>query len=629
MQNTKMDFVKVKKLAKVILTSSLKLTGVCAIYFINLARAILNRTSEYFTSFISNQFTLSISLKNKNSEIVLNKKASISSISKYLVMFGLIFVLVAAMFSVAINAADPGHGASVIGSGVFESGTYTFPLNLIINSNLSIGVRSLFVNSNLTRIGIGTNEPSNTLDVRGAINASGEIYVNNQTALSTFAYNESSSYQQFWYNQSDNSQLLFNYNQSAGSFNQYGIYWYNQSDNSLLLFNYNQSSASETQFGKFWYNMSDGGADGNSDNLVNVAFVNNSNRFTGLNNFSTDIYLNNGTLVSTWLYNQSDNSQLLFNYNQSTGSFNQYGIYWYNQSDNSLLLFNYNQSSASETQFGKFWYNMSDGGADGNSDNLVNVAFVNNSNRFTGLNNFSTDIYLNNGTLVSTWLYNQSDNSQLLFNYNQSTGSFNQYGIYWYNQSDNSLLLFNYNQSSASETQFGKFLYNMSDGGADGNSDNLLNVAFVNNSNRFTGLNNFSGDLIINNQTFISTWLYNQSDNSQLLFNYNQSTGSFNQYGIYWYNQSDNSLLLFNYNQSSASETQFGKFWYNMSDGGADGNSDNLVNVAFVNNSNRFTGLNNFSGDLIINNQTFISTWLYNQSDNSQLLFNYNQSTGS
>src|SRR3989344_5824118 len=271
MQNTKMDFVKVKKLAKVILTSSLKLTGVCAIYFINLARAILNRTSKYFTSFISNQFTLSISLRNKNSEVILNKRASISSISKYLTIFGLIFVLVAAMFSVAINAADPGHGASVIGSGVFESGTYTFPLNLIINSNLSIGVRSLFVNSNLTRIGIGTNEPSNTLDVRGAINASGEIYVNNQTALSTFAYNESSSYQQFWYNQSDNSQLLynynqtlnnesgsytpitwaynqsdnsqllFNYNQSAGSFNQYGIYWYNQSDNSLLLFNYNQS----------------------------------------------------------------------------------------------------------------------------------------------------------------------------------------------------------------------------------------------------------------------------------------------------------------------------------------------------------------------------------------------------
>ena len=38
---------------------------------------------------------------------------------------------------------------------------------------------------------------------KGFVYASGEIYVNNQTALSTFAYN-----------QSDNSQLLFNYNQT-------------------------------------------------------------------------------------------------------------------------------------------------------------------------------------------------------------------------------------------------------------------------------------------------------------------------------------------------------------------------------------------------------------------------------
>src|SRR3989344_5495081 len=534
MQNTKMDFVKVKKLAKVILTSSLKLTGVCAIYFINLARAILNRTSKYFTSFISNQFTLSISLRNKNSEVILNKRASISSISKYLMIFGLIFVLVAAMFSVAINAADPGHGASVIGSGVFESGTYTFPLNLIVNSNLSIGVRSLFVNSNLTRVGIGTNEPSNTLDVRGIINSSGEIYVNNQTALSTFSYNESSSYQQFWYNQSDNSQLLFNYNQT----------WNNESSKYLQI---NSSTA--------------------------TLLTNESGSYTPI----------------TWAYNQSDNSQLLFNYNQSAGSFNQYGIYWYNQSDNSLLLFNYNQSSASETQFGKFWYNMSDGsgvspwqfGTDTIYNDTTNIkvgigtSTPSRTLDVRGIGNFSGDLYVANQTLANTWLFNQTANylqinsstAALLTNesikylqINSSTkaglelvtnesskylqlnvstyaGITNESGSYapikWaYNQSDNSQLLFNYNQTWNNESSKYLQINSSTRNGLNNESASYAGVRW--NYNQTTPILSMSNIWLVP-QNFTpsaatSVWTYNSNVtmNANITFNSKNNGVTFN-----------------------------------------------------------------------------------------------------
>ncbi len=43
-----------------------------------------------------------------------------------------LIILISALASLA-SAADPGHGASVIGSGTFESGNYTFPAWLNVN----------------------------------------------------------------------------------------------------------------------------------------------------------------------------------------------------------------------------------------------------------------------------------------------------------------------------------------------------------------------------------------------------------------------------------------------------------------------------------------------------------------
>ena len=37
------------------------------------------------------------------------------------------------LFSFSVLAADPGHGAGVIGSGDFESGNYSFPDSVIVN----------------------------------------------------------------------------------------------------------------------------------------------------------------------------------------------------------------------------------------------------------------------------------------------------------------------------------------------------------------------------------------------------------------------------------------------------------------------------------------------------------------
>ena len=75
-------------------------------------------------------------------------------------LFLLIFLLIILLLPLtAALPADPGHGAAVIGSGTFESGTYTFPENLIINRNLTISNNILFVDNATGRVGIGTTGP--------------------------------------------------------------------------------------------------------------------------------------------------------------------------------------------------------------------------------------------------------------------------------------------------------------------------------------------------------------------------------------------------------------------------------------------------------------------------------------
>jgi len=56
------------------------------------------------------------------------------------------------IFVSSVSAADPGHGAAVIGSGTFESGNFVF------QNTLTVGTTVFFVNKDLGYAGIGTAE---------------------------------------------------------------------------------------------------------------------------------------------------------------------------------------------------------------------------------------------------------------------------------------------------------------------------------------------------------------------------------------------------------------------------------------------------------------------------------------
>ena len=69
-----------------------------------------------------------------------------------IVLFAVLMIFIA----VKVNAADPGHGAAVIGSGTFEAGNYVYPRDLSILGNFSIGSNVFYVNNNTGNVVIGT-----------------------------------------------------------------------------------------------------------------------------------------------------------------------------------------------------------------------------------------------------------------------------------------------------------------------------------------------------------------------------------------------------------------------------------------------------------------------------------------
>ncbi len=407
MQNTRKDWKHVKNLIKVILTSSIEILGVFAIYFVNLVRAILNEVKQHSSYFkkLNNLISLTIIL---------------------FAIFG--------MISVTIEAADPGHGANVIGTGTFESGSYVFPSNLTVISNLSVS-NLLFIDSGRARIGVMTSTPSFTFDVRGIGNFSGTIYINNNTDLSTalFSSQANATYalnttlSQYATNNSlsqyagSNNQFL--YNQSTGSFNQYGSNWYNQ------------SSASETQYSKFWVNQ--------TGSLMSFIY----NQSTGSYNQYGGNWYNHSANYQQFWYNQTGS----FGYNHTLESnrsllYPAYGSFWVNQTG-SLMPFIYNQSTASNvaqnSSLAQF-LGINQFRGEANNGSIVSLESKFNSiNISTNNSSYNTTIFLDLNQSIRDFVsYNQSTSARNIleniylsnWSLNYSQGSFNQYGKFFYNQ---------------------------------------------------------------------------------------------------------------------------------------------------------------------------------------------------
>jgi len=287
---------------------------------------------------------------------------------------------------------------------------------------------------------------------------------------------------------SDNSQLLFNYNESASA-------WIAIRNGSHLI-NTQLSCQNITGIGGDTdFCVDSTSSDGNSGGISNLTSIINTDtyiltNYTGNPNTNSTFIVNLSFGVIRWLYNQSDNSQLLFNYNETTFLLNTYGSNWYNHSLSLLGMtntwtvqqtFNINTLITNATitnnlqvignttlqnltvtdlktcdiksnGIGQFYCGIDATGTGGTFSNAIsNLTALVNTDGYIAINISGASNGINNQTLLVNltfntirWLYNQSDNSQLLFNYNQT-----EIGKWAYNQSDNVQLLFNYNETSA------------------------------------------------------------------------------------------------------------------------------------------------------------------------------------
>ncbi|MCX6818369.1 MAG: hypothetical protein NTU57_05955, partial [Candidatus Aenigmarchaeota archaeon] len=101
------------------------------------------------------------------------------------------FAFVAIALAPFASAADPGHPASSVSAGTFESGDFVFPQNLTINKFFAVNGTTLFVDAVNARVGIGTTSPGSklsiweadgstaTLSIRGgnsSVSAVGEVH---------------------------------------------------------------------------------------------------------------------------------------------------------------------------------------------------------------------------------------------------------------------------------------------------------------------------------------------------------------------------------------------------------------------------------------------------------------------
>jgi len=363
------------------------------------------------------------------------------------------------------------------------------------NFVIGTGTTEYFRVNSLGEVGIGTTTPTQKLDVRGDINISGELYVNNITAVSPWLYNQTigtyNLYNSGWvstFNSSYNASLIFNYNQTyiGGT--------YNATYNASEIWSYNETTISNA--------------------YTNAMILANNSIFISTYNETYDAF-------NTKFVNKSGDymtGQLVITsggLNITGGTTDFYGG-WLN---NGVSVVGGNVFAQS-----LYVYNITSLGVNNLDVNGSIVPNINFNNTFDIGNDtaryrsgyFGTELYIKNNA-VSPWLYNETVGTYNLYNagwvstYNETyVGSINN-GSYLstFNESYNTSLVWTYNQTQWNRTSTALYL-----------GVPTLNVG--------VGISNPSATLQVNSSSISGAFSVHNTTGTSILF----VNGSNNRIGI-------------------------------------------------------------------------------------------------
>ncbi|VVB82776.1 Uncharacterised protein [uncultured archaeon] len=304
--------------------------------------------------------------------------------------------------NLTITNLNVSTNVSVAGTGFFSF------LGDMVSKVTKLFIQNIYFNGvingsgNITttgRIGIGTESPSNSLDVMVTGNFSGLIYFNNATPIDAV---NTTAQQALTINSTANIQQLLN---STGIYNQAGG---NAS--------WNQSFASTLYSGIIWnYNQT---IPANSYTDLRINLINSTTNIqnllggTNVSQFSFNQTLQTfNTYNSIWssTYNSTYANYLFGARNETSDVYNNWNTGW--ATTYNLTYANY-AANVSRNWTLDVWNNWNSLWGAG-SMNYVNLALTNQSNVFTGWQNFSVvnaNSILLNGVNISSWILNISTN---------------------------------------------------------------------------------------------------------------------------------------------------------------------------------------------------------------------------
>ncbi|MEA3329806.1 MAG: hypothetical protein U9Q06_03615, partial [Nanoarchaeota archaeon] len=311
--------------------------------------------------------------------------------------------------------------------------------------------------------------------------------------------------------------------------------------------------------------------------------------------FGTEVYID-GNAISPWMYNQTLGTYNQYGkwwYNQTLATYNQYGSNWYNHTADTFTLYNATWDNRGWVEAKGYLTAMINDGLTINYQNISNLPTCAGTDKLTydGTTLSCANDVDTNTQKTTNEFYIYNDSTTIHFNETQLNATINAIAV----TSESDPIFLNENASLWSEAEN---KYNASYAGSLNNASYLSTYnstysSFANNGVVIAGENITSGTITFARlPSLTDTHTLNIANITDFNYNYNQSLATYNMWDSRWldgnlswnetYADTLYSNIQWNYNQTLGTYNQYGKWWYNQTKPALDKIYWNLSNSQII-----------------------------------------------